>query len=151
LVQQLDKPEQQFVSLCLQIVDGARADLGVNAVDKFLLHFGCQRRLPENLPPGCHGPGELLEEVLDAALPAAEVVEKHVPHDAPTQAWPPGQCSVRVGSANDAFGNKIVNLPREGGLETIGDMPGQFLVQPGTGRRPLLLRSRRQKRRKEVP
>src|SRR5258708_39716603 len=108
----LNKPEQQLVSLCLQLVNGARADFFVNAVNDFLLHFRCQNRLAENLPPSCHRSGELLEEVLDAALATAEVVEKHVAHDAPTQTRPPRQCGVDVGRADDAFLDKIVNLPR---------------------------------------
>ena len=86
---QLNQPEQHFVSLCRQLVDGARADLGVNAVDDLLLHFRRQHRLSENLPPGRHRTGELLEEVLDAALAAAEVVEQQAAHDAPTQAGAP--------------------------------------------------------------
>src|SRR6266851_3367528 len=108
----------------------ARAALGMNAVDELLLHFGRQYRLPENLPPGRHRAGELLEEVLDAAWAAAEVVEHHVAHDAPTQARAPAQRGVDVCGADDAFGNEVINFPRQRGLQAIGYMPGHFLAQP---------------------
>src|SRR5713101_660883 len=87
---QLEQSQQDLVALRLQLGNRARANLGMNAVDELLLHFGRQYGLPENLPPGRHRAAELLEEVLDAALAAAEVVEHHVAHDAPTQARPPG-------------------------------------------------------------
>src|ERR1700744_1598160 len=89
LLAQLDEPEQDFVALGLQLGDRARANLGVNAVDEGLLYFWRQYRLPENLPPGRHGAGELLKEVLDAAWAAAEMIEHHVAHDAPSQARAP--------------------------------------------------------------
>src|SRR5262245_1713087 len=69
---QLDNPEQHLVSLCGQLINGARSDLGVDAVDELLLDLWCQHRLSENLPPRCHGAGELLEKMLDATLAAAQ-------------------------------------------------------------------------------
>src|SRR4051812_3775652 len=102
----------------------------MNAVDELLLHFGRQYWLPENLPPGRHRTGELLEEALDAALAAAEVVEHHVAHDAPTQARAPAQRGVDVRSADDAFGDEVIDLPRQRRLQTIGHMAGHFLAQP---------------------
>src|SRR5437660_4610453 len=107
---QLEQPQQDLVALRLQLGNRARADLGMNALDELLLHFGRQYRLPENLPPGRHRAGELLEEVLDAAWAAAEVVEHHVAHDAPTQARAPAQRSVDIRSADDAFGNEVINF-----------------------------------------
>src|SRR5690349_21016465 len=86
---QLNKLEQHFVSLSRQFVNRARTDLGAHAVNQLLLHCGRQHRLPENLPPRCHRTGELREEVLDAALAAAEMIEKEAPHDAPPQARAP--------------------------------------------------------------
>src|SRR5712692_5130192 len=77
LVAQLDQAEQDFVALRLQLLDGARSSLGMDAVDELLLHFRSQHRRAEGLPPGRHRSGELLEEVLDAAWTAAEVVEHH--------------------------------------------------------------------------
>src|SRR5438552_7583510 len=64
---QLEQPQQDLVALRLQLGNRARADLGMNALDELPLHIGRQYRLPENLPPGRHRAGELLEEVLDAA------------------------------------------------------------------------------------
>src|SRR5262249_22508032 len=121
--------KQHLVSLRRELIDGARTDLLVNAVDELPLHVGRQYRLPENLPPGRHRTGELLEEMLDAAFAAAEVVEEHVAHDAPAQARPPGQRGVDVGGADHPVGDERVDLPRKGGLQTIGDMPGQLPVQ----------------------
>src|SRR5277367_2859154 len=86
---QFDKPEQNLVPLRLQLLDGARSDLGVNTVDELLLHFGRQFRLTKALPPGCHGASKLVKEVLDAAPDAGEMIEHHVAHDAPTQPRPP--------------------------------------------------------------
>src|SRR6267378_8427997 len=100
----------------------------MNAVDELLLDFGRQHRVAERLPPSCHGTGELLEKVLDAAFPATEVIEEHVAHEPPTQARSPAQRSVDIGGADDAFGNKIVNFPSKGGLQTIGDMPGHLFA-----------------------
>jgi hypothetical protein len=39
---QLEKPKQDLVSLCRQIVDRARPDFGVDAIDELLLDFGRQ-------------------------------------------------------------------------------------------------------------
>src|SRR5713226_1231887 len=75
LVAQLDQAEQNFVALRLQLRNGARSGLGMDAVDELLLHFRSQHRRTESLPPGRHGAGELLEKVLDAARTAAEMVE----------------------------------------------------------------------------
>src|SRR5277367_1033660 len=93
------------------------------AVDELLLDFGRQLGVAESLPPSCHGSGELFEKMLDAASTAAQVIEKEAAHKAPTQARSPAQCGIRIGGADDAFGNKIVNLPTKGGLQTICDMP----------------------------
>ena len=98
------------VSLCRQLVDGARTRLQYEMVDELLLHFGRQHRLPDNLPPRRHWTGELLKEMLDAAVTAAEVVEKQASHDAPTQSGPPGQRGVGVVGADDAFADKMVHL-----------------------------------------
>src|SRR5580692_13158441 len=68
--------------------------------------------------------------MLDAAFTAAQVIEKHAAHEAPTQTRSPAQCGIRIGGADDAFGNKIVNLPTKGGLQTIGDMPRHLLAHP---------------------
>src|ERR1700722_4756549 len=94
---QLNELEQHFVSLGRQFVNGARTDLGAHALDKLFLHVGRQYRLPENLPPRCHRAGELLEEMFDAALPAAEMVQKQAPHDAPPQARAPRQGGIGIG------------------------------------------------------
>ena len=39
LVAQLKQDEQDFVALRLELSDGARTDLGMDAVDELLLHF----------------------------------------------------------------------------------------------------------------
>src|SRR6266852_234 len=108
LVAQLDQAEQDFVALRLQLLDGARSGLSVDAVDELLLHFRSQHRRAEGLPPGRHWAGELLEEVLDAARTAAEVVEHHVAHNAPAQARAPTQGGVDVGGAHHALGNEEI-------------------------------------------
>src|SRR3984885_5690651 len=100
----------------------------MNAVDELLLYLGRQHRVAERLPPRCEGSGELFEKMLDATFTAAQVIEKHAAHEAPTQPRSPAQCGIRVGGADDAFGNKIVNLPTKGGLQTIGDMPRHLLT-----------------------
>src|SRR6266436_3676385 len=124
----LEEPEQHFITFCRKRVDGARPDFGMNAVDELPLHFGRQHRISERLPPRCEGPGELFEKMLDAACTAAQVVEEHVAHEPPTQAWSPAQCGIRIGGTDDAFGNKIVNFPSKGGLQTIGDVPRHLLT-----------------------
>src|ERR1700722_1585167 len=100
----------------------------MNAVDELLLDFGGQHGASKRLPPSRHGTGELFEKMLDAAFTAAQVIEKHVAHEAPTQARSPAQCGVRIGGAHDAFGNKIVNFSRKGGLQTIGYMAWHLLA-----------------------
>src|ERR1700720_3045258 len=82
LVAQLDQAEQDFVALRLQFLDGARSGLGMDAVDELLLYFRSQHRRAEGLPPGRHRAGELLEEVLNAARTAAEMVQHHAAHNA---------------------------------------------------------------------
>src|SRR5882672_10963755 len=83
LVAQLDQAEQNFVALRLQLLDGARSDFSMDAVDELLLHFRSQHRRAEGFPPGRHRAGELLEEVLDAARTATEMIEHHAAHNAP--------------------------------------------------------------------
>src|SRR5262249_6221692 len=102
---QFDEAEQDLVALRLQLLDRARSDLGMNAVDELLLHVRRQHRRAEGLPPGRHRAGELLEEVLDAARAAAEVIEHHVAHDAPAQAWTPGEGGIDVGGAHHTLGD----------------------------------------------
>src|ERR1700752_3108181 len=106
LVAQLKQAEQDFVALRLELSDGARTDLGMDAVDELFLHFRSQHRRAEGLPPGRHWTAELLEKVLDTARTAAEMVEHHVAHDAPAQAWPPAQGGVDIGGAHHAPGNE---------------------------------------------
>src|SRR5260221_4479026 len=89
LVAQLDQAEQNFVALRLQLRNGARSSLGMDAVDEYLLHFRRQHRRAESLPPSRHRAGELLEEVLDATRTTAEVVKHQAAHIAPTQARAP--------------------------------------------------------------
>src|SRR5260370_1919591 len=89
LVAQLNQAEQDFVALRREFVDSARSDLGVDAVDELLLHVGSQHRRAKGLPPGRHWTGELLEEVLDTARTAADVLEHQVAHNAPPHARPP--------------------------------------------------------------
>src|ERR1700730_15277838 len=125
---QLEQPEQHFVAFCRKLFDGVRPDFGMNAVDELLLDFGRQHRASKRLPPSCHGSGELLEKVLHAAFPATEVIEEHVAHEPPTQAWSPAQRSVDIGGADDAFGNEIVDFPSDGGLTTIGNIPRHLLT-----------------------
>ena len=67
--------------------------------------------------------------MLDTARAAAEVVEHHVAHNAPTQARAPAQGGVDVGGADDAIGNKVINLARQRGLEAVGDVARHFLVE----------------------
>src|SRR5271154_1534216 len=98
------------------------------ALDELLLDFWRQHGVAESLPPSCHGSAELFEKMLDAAFTAAQVIEKHAAHEAPTQARPPAQCGIRIGGADNAFGNEIVNLPTKGRLQTIGDMTRHLLA-----------------------
>ena len=58
------------------------------------------------------------------------MVEQNLAHDAPAQTGSPGQRLVDVGDADDAFGDKIIDFPRQRGLQPVGDMPGHFLVKP---------------------
>src|SRR5262245_36107389 len=118
----LNQTEQNLVTLRLQLLDGAGSGLGVDAVDKLLLHLRRQHRRAESLPKTGHRAGELLEEVLDAAWAAAEVIEHHVAHDAPSQPRPPGQSGVDIGGAQHILGNEVIDLARQRGLQTIGDV-----------------------------
>src|SRR5262245_53625053 len=101
----------------------------MDAFDELLLHLRSEHRRAEGLPPRRHRAGELVEEVLDAARTAAEVIEHHVAHDTPAQAWAPGEGGVDVGGADDAFGDEVINLARQCTLQTVGDMPWHFLVE----------------------
>ena len=83
---------------------------------------------PEHLPPCRHRLGELVEEVLDAALAAAEMVEQDLPHDAPAQSRSPGQRLVDIGDADDVLGDEIIDLACQRRLQAIGHMPGHFLA-----------------------
>src|SRR5215469_1124089 len=129
LLAQFDEAEENLVPLRLQLLDGARSDLGMDAVDEFLLHFRRQHRRAEGLPPSGHRTSELLEEVLDAAGAATEVVEHHVAHDAPAQAGTPAQGGVDVSGADDTLGNQVINLTSQGSLQAVSDVAWHFLVE----------------------
>ena len=90
---QLEKAKQHLVTLRRQSVDGTGSRLGAYAIDELLLEFGRQLGRAENFPPSRNGTGELLEEVLDTALTAAEVIEKDLAHDAPAQSRPPANAA----------------------------------------------------------
>src|SRR5262249_31366550 len=109
---QFDEAEQHLVALRLQLLDRARSDLGMDAVDELLLHLRSQHRGAESLPPSCHRTGELLEEVLNAAGAATEVVEHHVAHNAPAQTGAPAQSGADGRGAHHALGDKVVALAR---------------------------------------
>src|SRR5262249_40569653 len=51
LVAQFEKAEQNVVPLRLQLLDAARSDLGMDAVDELLLHLRGQHGGAESLPP----------------------------------------------------------------------------------------------------
>src|SRR6516225_6143125 len=101
----------------------------MDAVDEFLLHLRSQHRGAESLPPSGHRTGELLEEVLDAAGPATEVVEHHVAHSAPAQTGTPAQGGVDVSGADDTLGNQVINLASQGSLQAVSDVAWHFLVE----------------------
>ena len=63
----------------------------------FFCTSGVSTGEPRVFHQAVHRTGELLEEVLDTARAAAEVVEHHVAHDAPAQARAPatGRCRRR--------------------------------------------------------
>src|ERR1700730_1205573 len=67
--------------------------------------------------------------MLDAPLSAAEVIEKDLPHDAPTQSRPPAQRRIDIGDADDTFRHEVINLARQGRLEAVGDMAWDLLVE----------------------
>jgi hypothetical protein len=67
--------------------------------------------------------------VVDATLAAAEVIEKDLPHNAPSQSRSPAQRRVDIGDTDDPFCNEMINLPPQGCLQPVGDMPRYFLVK----------------------
>ena len=71
---QFEQPKQDLVSLRGQVVDRARAHLGMNACDQLLLELGGQLRRSQDLPPCRHRTGELFQKVLHATLAATEMV-----------------------------------------------------------------------------
>src|SRR5258707_53255 len=126
---QLEKAKQPLVPPRRQSVDGTGPRLGAYAIDELLLEFGRQLGRAENFPPSRNGTGELLEEVIDTALTAAEVIEKDLAHDAPAQSRPPAQRGIYIGDADDAFGDKVIHFSRQRGLQPIGNMSRHFLVK----------------------
>ena len=54
--------------------------------------------------------------MLDAALTAAEMVEKRLAHDAPAQ------CGIHISDADDAVGDEMVDLARQHGLQAVRDI-----------------------------
>src|SRR6185436_15721727 len=83
----------------------------------------------QDLPPRRHRTSELLQEVLHATLAATEMVEQHLTHDAPSESRSPAKRRVDISDADDTLVHQMVNLSAQSGLQTIGDMPGHFLVQ----------------------
>src|SRR5579859_1592105 len=127
---QFQEAQQDLVALRLQLFDRAGADLLVDAVDELLLGLRRQHRIAERLPPDRQWAGELLEEVLDSAGPAAQVVEHHIAHDSPPEARTPGKGGVDAGGADDALGHQVIDLTREGGLQPVGDVARHLLQDP---------------------
>ena len=100
----------------------------MDAVRELLLHFGSQHRRAEGLPPSRHRTGELLEEVLDSARTAAEMVKHHVAHNAPAQARAPAQRGVDISGAHYALCYEVIDLTRQCGLQAVSNVTGHLLV-----------------------
>ena len=94
----------------VEIVGGANtSEATIGRAMEFYTSLGKQAvRLRKEVPG--HVANRLL---LDAAWAAAEVVEHHVAHDAPTQARSPAQRGIDVCRADDAFGDEVIDLPRQ--------------------------------------
>src|SRR5215471_15072219 len=101
----------------------------MNAVDELLLHFRREHRRSKGPPRSGHRASELLEEMLDSARAAAEVIEHHVAHDAPAQAGSPGKSGVDVGSTQYILGDEVIDLARQRGLQAVRDVAGQFFPE----------------------
>src|SRR5258708_1907663 len=68
--------------------------------------------------------------MLDTARPAAEVIEKNIPHNSPAQPGAPAQCLVHVGNADNAIGHEVIDLSCQCRLQAIGDVPRYLLAEP---------------------
>src|ERR1700731_436233 len=101
----------------------------MNAIDQLMLELRCQLRRTQDLPPGRHRTGKLLQEMLHAALAAAEMVEEDLAHDAPPQSRSPAERRVDVGDADDALAHQMIHLPGQSSLQPVGNMSGHLLVQ----------------------
>ena len=66
--------------------------------------------------------------MLDAALTAAQMIEKDLPHDAPAQTGSPAERFVHVGDADDILSNEVIDFARQRRLQAIGYVPGHLLA-----------------------
>jgi len=113
-------------------------DFGMNAVDELLCTSGVNAGFQENFHPSCHGTGELLEKVLDAAFTAAQVMRSMLPIRPQRRPGPQHKAVSTSAALTTPSANKIVDFPGKGGLQTIGDIPG-ISLRTRTVRLPMLL------------
>ena len=81
------------------------------------------------MPPRGHRTSKLLEEMLDASLAAAQMVEKAWSHDSPAQSGPPRNGSIGVADAHHAFRNEMYDFAIQRRLQAVGDMAGHLFVK----------------------
>ena len=70
----------------------------------------------------------MLHEVLNPALPTAQVKQKIGPHDSPPQSWSPTYRRIRVSNIDYALLDEVHNFTIEGGLQAIRDVADNLLA-----------------------
>ncbi|MGF6300174.1 hypothetical protein OKW42_003504 [Paraburkholderia sp. WC7.3d] len=99
LISQPKQPHQNLIAISREFLLRARLGLLMYAFNDGRTHVRSEFWRSEHMPPGRQWTGELIEEMLDTALTAAEVIQKTRPHDPPAQARAPRNSGVGIANA----------------------------------------------------
>src|ERR1700730_17010484 len=98
-----------------------------DAIDDCLLDLGGKfGDRPEVFPPGRDRAGEVIHEMLNAALNTTEVKQQIGSHYAPTQSRSQAHSSIGISDIQHTLLDEVYDLPIQRALDTVRDMADHF-------------------------
>jgi hypothetical protein len=119
--------QQHRVAFLFQFFYGAATGLLEDAIDDCLLDLGGKfGDRPEVFPLGRDRAGEVIREMLNAALTTSEVKQQIGSHYAPTQSRSQAHSSIGISDIQHTLLDEVHDLPIQRALDTVRDMADHF-------------------------
>src|SRR5262249_41001523 len=119
--------EQHAVAFLFQFFYGAATGLLEDSIDDRLPDLrGKLGDRAEIFPPGRDRAGEVIHEMLNAALTATKVKQQIGSHYAPAQSRPPANRSIGISDIQHTLLYQVYDLAIQRALNTVRDMPDHF-------------------------